>query len=111
MRSEFRQSDSGVVPAKSLNKPGKETGAEEMEGRPLAKGKRLQSPMPRTQGRMTGMSEALERLRDAARPAANRHDLRQEPDAVTPLVRICAGGGQQWPSLPRPTPNPSDSAP
>ena len=30
------------------------------------------------------------------------HHLRQEPYAVTPLVRICAGGGQQWPSLPRP---------
>jgi len=24
----------------------------------------------------------------------SRHDLRQEPDAVTLLVRICAGGGQ-----------------
>jgi len=31
-----------------------------------------------------------------------RHDLRQEPYAVTLHVRICAGGGQQWPSLPRP---------
>jgi hypothetical protein len=31
-----------------------------------------------------------------------RHDLRQEPYAVAPHVRICAGGGQQWPSLPRP---------
>ena len=30
-----------------------------------------------------------------------RHDLRQEPYAVTLHVRICAGGGQQWPSLPR----------
>ena len=29
-------------------------------------------------------------------------DLRQEPYAVIPLVRIRAGGGQQWPSLPRP---------
>ena len=27
---------------------------------------------------------------------------RQEPYAVVPLVRICAGGGQRWPSLPRP---------
>ena len=31
-----------------------------------------------------------------------RHDPRQEPYAVTLHVRICAGGGQQWPSLPRP---------
>jgi GxxExxY protein len=29
--------------------------------------------------------------------------LRQEPFAVTLHVRICAGGGQQWPSLPRPS--------
>ena len=29
-------------------------------------------------------------------------NLRQEPYAVTLHVRICAGGGQQWPSLPRP---------
>ncbi len=31
-----------------------------------------------------------------------RHDLRQEPYAVVPHVRICAGGGGQPPSLPRP---------
>src|SRR5436853_7017720 len=36
------------------------------------------------------------------RSASSRHDLRQEPYAVTLHVRICAGGGQQWPSLPRP---------
>src|SRR5580692_10053241 len=38
------------------------------------------------------------------RSASSRHDLRQEPYAVTLHVRICAGGGQQWPSLPRPVP-------
>ena len=27
--------------------------------------------------------------------------LREEPYAGNPHVRICAGGGQQWPSLPR----------
>jgi len=31
-----------------------------------------------------------------------RHNLRQEPYAVVPLVRICAGGGGQLPSLPQP---------
>src|SRR5580704_5749185 len=36
------------------------------------------------------------------RSASSRHDPRQEPYAVTLHVRICAGGGQQWPSLPRP---------
>src|SRR5579885_2235022 len=34
-----------------------------------------------------------------------RHHLRQEPYAGNPLVRIRAGGGQQWPSLPRHTPS------
>ena len=33
---------------------------------------------------------------------ASRHDSRQEPYAVVPHVRICAGGGEQSPSLPRP---------
>src|SRR5437016_10785745 len=36
------------------------------------------------------------------RSASLRQDLRQEPYAVTLHVRICAGGGRQWPSLPRP---------
>jgi hypothetical protein len=31
-----------------------------------------------------------------------RHNLRQEPDAVMPLVRICAGGGPKGSSLPQP---------
>jgi hypothetical protein len=31
-----------------------------------------------------------------------RHDPRQEPDAVTPHVRICEGGSPQGLSLPRP---------
>ena len=36
------------------------------------------------------------------RASASRHDLRQEPYAVVPHVRICAGGGEQSSSLPRP---------
>lgn len=35
--------------------------------------------------------------------SASRHDSRQEPYAVIPPVRICAGGGWQQPSLPRPS--------
>src|SRR5450631_3686990 len=35
------------------------------------------------------------------RISASRHDSRQEPYAVVPHVRICAGGGEQSPSLPR----------
>jgi RNA-directed DNA polymerase len=66
MMSEPRQSDSDIVPARSPNNPGV-PGAEETEGRSLAKGKAFQSPMPRTQSRMTGMSAALERIRLAVR--------------------------------------------
>ena len=35
------------------------------------------------------------------RQRLDRSFPREEPYAVVPLVRICAGGGQQWPSLPR----------
>jgi hypothetical protein len=34
-------------------------------------------------------------LATAAQTACG-YDLRQEPDAVTPHVRICGGGAQQW---------------
>ena len=37
-----------------------------------------------------------------SRASASRHDSRQEPYAVVPHVRICAGGGEQSSSLPRP---------
>ena len=36
-----------------------------------------------------------------SQPALRRHDPRQEPDAVVPHVRICAGGDPRGPSLPR----------
>ena len=36
-----------------------------------------------------------------SRRAVQRHDPRQEPGAVVPLAGICAGGGEQSPSLPR----------
>ena len=35
------------------------------------------------------------------RRAIRRQNPREEPSAVVPLAGICAGGGQQWPSLPR----------
>lgn len=41
-------------------------------------------------------------VRVGTRTSASRHDSRQEPYAVVPHVRICAGGGEQSPSLPRP---------
>jgi hypothetical protein len=37
------------------------------------------------------------------RTSASRYDSRQETYAVVPHVRICAGGGEQSLSLPRPS--------
>jgi len=56
-----------------------------------------------------GANETADRLLATSGPhppslslaAFARHDLRQEPCAGNPLARIRAGGGQQWPSLPR----------
>ena|SRR5713101_524618 len=58
------QSDSPVVPAKSLNKTGRPV-AEGTEGRGLAKGNSPQRNALRTQGR-AGASTALERVREVA---------------------------------------------
>ncbi len=65
--SELGQSDGGVVPGKSSNKPGRLAGAEGIEGRPPTQGKAVQHPIPRTQSRMKGMRARLERLRHAVR--------------------------------------------
>ena len=45
--------------------------------------------------------------RDASQPCRTlrRQNPREEPSAVVPLAGICAGGGQQWPSLPRSQPS------
>ena len=58
------QSDGRIVPA---NPPNNSTsvGAEAGEGRRPAKGKANESPMPQTQGWTNGMTEVLERLRQA----------------------------------------------
>jgi hypothetical protein len=45
-----------------------------------------------------------------SRLAVRRHDPRQEPGAVVPLAGICAGGGEQSPSLPRRAPGMARSA-
>ena len=59
------KSDSSIVPAKPPNEAGPEA-KEAVEGRGLAKGKTPERNMSRTQGR-SGMSSALERIRQAAR--------------------------------------------
>ena len=89
------KSDSSVVPEKSPNKAGQPV-AEEMEGRGLAKGNMRQQNASRTQCRTHAPSE-LEQVRLAVATALppGRHHLRQEPDAVVPLVRIRGGGHGQ----------------
>ena len=97
MMHEHRQSDDGIVPAKSPNKP-RRLGAEEMEGRPSAKGNAQHGCMSRTQSRTRHVNSS-----GVHTSARRRHNPRQEPDAVIPLVRIREGGGSQEPSLPRPS--------
>jgi RNA-directed DNA polymerase len=97
------KSDSPIVPTKPPNEVEPET-KEAVEGRELAKGNSLERNMPRTQSRQ-GTSSALERIRQATTMDTSErfyHSyplmrfgvkyLRQEPDAVIPHVRICAGG-------------------
>ena len=55
-----RQSDDGIVPEKSPNKP---QGEEGMEERPSAKGNEQEHPSHRTQSRTEGMQVVLERIR------------------------------------------------
>ncbi len=75
--------------------------AEGVEGRGLAEGNLSQQNMPRTQDR-TGMPSALERIGEAANQCATPpQHLRQEPSALVPHARICAGGAGKPASLPR----------
>ena len=90
MMNDNRKSDSCVVPKKPANKPAPEAGAESVEGRRLVKGNELENDKSRTPRRKQGLP-VFERIRLAL---VNRRHLRQEPDAVTPQVRICGGGAQ-----------------
>lgn len=64
MIDEHGQSDGGIVPEKTPNKP---QGAEGMEGRPPVKGNAQEHPSHRTQSRTEGMQQALERIREAVK--------------------------------------------
>jgi hypothetical protein len=70
--------------------------AEQMEGRRLVKGNARACSMSRTQCRTRPASGTNLRTIGIH---ANRHHLRQEPDALVALVRICGGGVQQCASL------------
>ena len=58
------QSEGGIVPKKSSNKP---EGAERMEGRPPVKGNEQEHPSYRTQSRALEMKMVLERIREAVK--------------------------------------------
>ena len=62
-----RRSDSSILPTKSPNKVPKQGAAEAAEGRGLTKGRAGQQNIQRTQSRANEMSNALSRIRQAAR--------------------------------------------
>ena len=86
------KSDPGIVAVKPANKAAP-TAAELVEQRTGAKGNASQQSTCRAQDRES-VSQALERIRQAAtmRPAVMYP--RQEPYASKVHVRICAGGGE-----------------
>ena len=86
MMNDCRKSDRPVVPEKSSNKPDK--GEEKMEGRGMPKENKGQQNTLRTQ-RREGVLSALQLIHQRANWC---YYLREEPYAVIPHVRICAGG-------------------
>jgi hypothetical protein len=89
------KSDEAIVARKSANKA-ERSAAEPVERRAEAKGNAGQHSTYRAQNR-SRVSQALVRIR-----RRSPLDPRWEPYAGKPHVRICAGGAQQWASLPRP---------
>jgi len=90
-----RKSDSCIVPTKSANKLVPEVRAEQMEGRRLVKGNAEACSMYQTlrwPWHASGTNPHT--IRDVY---ASRHSLRQEPDALVVLVRICGGGAHAHP--------------
>ncbi len=81
------KSDRSILPAKRPNKAGRSV-AEAVEGRGLAKGNTGQQNAPRTQCRVDGAHSALDRVREAAKPALRRQNPRQEPSALDALAGI-----------------------
>ena len=101
-----------IVPVKRPNKAVMALGdrvwaaAEGVEGRGRGWRKSGLRRMFRAQHRISHVTEAgRERIEVTGRqkaPYAITSDFRQEPGAGKPLAGICAGGGEQSPSLPRP---------
>jgi hypothetical protein len=92
------KSDSRIVLRKSANKLTPVVSAEQMEGRRLVEGNAEACSRSRTLSRIrSARGTNLHTIGVCVH--ANRHHLRQEPDALVALVRICGGGAQQCASL------------
>ena len=89
MMNGCRKSDSCIVPTKSANKLPLVDRAEQMEGGRLVKGNVGACSRFRTQRRRWSASGTTLHTISIH---ASRPDLRQEPDALVALVRICGGG-------------------
>ncbi len=86
------ESDSAIVAGKPTNKA-ERSAAEPVEPRAEAKGNASQHSTVRAQDR-GAVSQALERIRQAAERRFAVTHPRWEPYARIGLVRICAGGAQ-----------------
>ena len=101
MMNDRRKSDSCVVPTKFANNLMRLVSAEQMEGRRLVKGNAGACSRPRT---LCRTRPARGTTQHTIGVHTDRPYLRQEPDALVALVRICGGGVQQCASLLRRAP-------
>src|SRR5882724_3136731 len=105
MMNDPEKSDVPIVATKPPNASGR-LDEEQVERRGTTKGNTVQANTRRAQQRVS-VSQGLERVRQAARNhlwperRSDRRYPRWEPGAVVPLAGFCAGGAQQWASLPR----------
>ncbi len=100
------KSDEVVVPKKRSNK-GRQLPAEIVEGRASPEGNSRQAAVVRTLSRVA-TSIRLAAVRRRARGftvCRLTFDPREEPGALAAHAGICAGGGEQSSSLPRPAPH------
>ena len=99
------KSDEAIVLTKRPNK-GRQLPAETVEGRASPEGNSRQTAVVRTLSRIaTSIRLAAERrTADGSKPfAPPTFDPREEPGALAAHAGICAGGGEQSSSLPRPS--------
>ena len=98
------KSDEVVVPRKRSNK-GRQLPAEVVEGRASPEGNSRQAAVVRTLSRVaTSIRLAAVRWRARGFTACQQtFDPREEPGALAAHAGICAGGGEQSSSLPRPS--------